>query len=148
MLSSSTKYDIERDKGARSAVFRFDPTQSVTDLAATLEHTRNDAHAIGQEIRLSGDTDTLNWTVGLQYTDVERMADSGFASSWLDDNLDILIGSSVQLTPSLLTNESVAVFSDASYDLTNQLTVSVGARYYEDDIEFSVGTTLLCNSNN
>ena len=143
LLSSTTKYDIEVDEGARTAVLRIAPGFHIpeSDLLADLAYLRSETHAYGQEIRLSGDTDTLNWTVGLQYADAERMSDSGSANSWLDDNLDILFGFPVQLYPTLLTSESVAVFSDVSYDLTNQLTVSVGARYYEDDIEFSVGTT-------
>ncbi|MDB4000949.1 TonB-dependent receptor [bacterium] len=140
LLSSSTKYDIELDEGTRTAVFRFNPEFSETDLAGTLGYLRDDVHAIGQEIRLSGDTDTLNWTVGIQYADVELITTKATTGVWLNDNLDIhsLWFSGAALRTNIVTSKSVAVFSDVSYDLTDQLTVSVGARYYEDELDVNL----------
>ena len=143
LLSSSTKYDIELDEGARTTVFRLIPLYS-TDLLASLSYLRNDTHAYGQEFRLSGDTDSLKWVLGIHYADVELITSTATTGASLSDNLDILsVNFSNPFNSSQLNSESVAVFSDASYDLTNQLTVSVGARYYEDEIELSAGTLRL-----
>ena len=141
LLSSSTKYDIENNEGARTVATHVAPSLSIpeSNLAGTLSTLMDNTHAYGQEIRLSGDTDSLKWILGIQYADVKITTSGGNTSVYLSDSLDILSTPLIPMSRSSVTtvNESVAVFSDASYSLTDQLTVSLGARYYEDEVGFS-----------
>ena len=140
LLSSSTKYDIESNEGAYTSMIRWAPGFHIpeSDLQGSLNNIINNAQAYGQEIRLSGDTDSLKWVLGIQYTDIELTTFSANTGVWLNESLDILSTRfSAPLSSATLVNESVAVFSDASYSLTDQLTVSFGARYYEDEVSLS-----------
>lgn len=150
LLSSTTKYDIDADDGAQTTAVRIAPPFHIleSDLLGTLVYLRKDTHAYGQEIRLSGDTDTLNWTVGILYSDTEVISSTANTAFWLNDNLDIFSPAFAPnpFNSTTFTNESVAVFSDASYSLTDQLTVSLGARYYEDKVGTDFSTKSVNNN--
>ncbi|MEM7568687.1 MAG: TonB-dependent receptor [Pseudomonadota bacterium] len=82
----------------------------------------DDLDQFTQELRLASDDDqALTWQVGFFYfdSDLQVTTDPGFAP------------------PSTVrqTNESWALFGQAAYDLTEQLTVTAGVRYTEDDKE-------------
>ncbi|MEM6411259.1 MAG: TonB-dependent receptor [Pseudomonadota bacterium] len=82
------------------------------------------------EVRLANSEDArLNWTLGFYYFD-EDVTISSF-------NFDTLAGD-VQNGFALQTQEteSIAVFGSASFDVTDQLTLSGGLRWSDDDRDF------------
>jgi iron complex outermembrane receptor protein len=105
---------------------KFDPCEgnSARQTASTL---------FSQELRLSsgGDGD-LQWTVGAYYQDM--------SDRFMDDFRNFDSTSQTPYVPTFIgrysnrdASESVSVFADVSYQLTERLLVGVGGRYFEDD---------------
>jgi iron complex outermembrane receptor protein len=86
----------------------------------------DDLEQITQEVRLASDYGgPLKWQVG---------------AYWFDASFDITTVGPFGFPPSTTVtheNTSWAVFGQASYDLSDALTVTAGARYTEDDKDFS-----------
>ena len=89
-----------------------------------------DIESFSQEIRLASPTfDRFRWLVGLYYFEEERNEDRfRYVNSTLLDN-------PVNLT------ENLAAFAFASYDITDQLSVTAEVRYAEDRLELAAGAT-------
>ena len=98
-------------------------------------YTINDSDQISQEIKLSGTAmnDRLKYSAGIFYFDEDSysfIADRFFGGGLLarDYNVDV---------------ESIAVYFDATYDLTEKLSFMIGGRYTKDeksiDIQAAVG---------
>lgn len=91
--------------------------------ASETQDSIDDLDQFTQELRLASNTaGPLQWQVGFFYFDTEFLASTvgpGFPP----------------LTTLRHTNDSWAIFGQASYDLTERLNVTVGARYTEDDRE-------------
>jgi len=82
-----------------------------------------------QELRFSGESDQLFYQVGLYYLDEAITVDSiDFANS----------GDRIQLTQAQQDTTSFALFGQAEFDLSDQLSITVGARYTDDDKELEV----------
>lgn len=81
-----------------------------------------------QEIRLSQVTDTVDWVAGIYYFDSETDAfgqlghPSGFFGT-------------TPLGDSTIEKESWAIFGDAKFKLSDQLTLAVGLRYTDEEQE-------------
>ncbi len=118
-LTSYTQY---RDEG-NTHYFDFDA--SALDIYHFIFDTRDEIFT--QEFLLSSsDEGRLQWTTGLFYftdeTIYENNRQSIMGSPFMDNG-----GSAV-------TANSIAVFGDMTYALTDNLYLTVGARYSEDDI--------------
>jgi len=88
----------------------------------------DDLDQFTQEIRLASSGDNvLDWQIGFYYFDSDALV------STVGDGFP-------PLTVLRHQNESWAVFGQGSYDLTEQLTITAGMRYTEDDRDFSAVT--------
>lgn len=86
----------------------------------------DEATALTSETRLSNSTDNLDWTVGLYYaveeTDQTSTLNLGaLALQWNSEN----------------ETTSYAVFGELTYALTDSLSLTAGARYTEDEKDYS-----------
>ncbi|PCI28743.1 hypothetical protein COB55_03460 [Candidatus Wolfebacteria bacterium] len=91
-----------------------------------------DIEQLTQELRLASNYEgAFNWQAGLFYFDSELavISDSFGPGS-------VLLSSSTVLH----NNEAYGVFGQVSYDLSDQLTLALGARYTEDEKDFQVLT--------
>ena len=73
---------------------------------------------IAQELRLSGETETYTWQTGL------------FLSNEEGDDRNNTVGRG-QITA--VENESISIFAQGGFNLSDKLSLTVGARYTEDD---------------
>lgn len=78
-----------------------------------------------QEYQLLGSGEKLNWIVGLYYFDEEGEN---------VNNLDFAVSSF--RSGGSFENEAIAAYAQASYDLTNKLSATVGVRYTEEEKSF------------
>ncbi len=93
---------------------------------AVTEDQLRDLRQVTQEIRLASDTsEALSWQVGAFY----------FDSSFGVNTIDGFFGA----TEVFHGNTSWALFGQATYQLTDKLTVTGGLRYTDDEKTFSVG---------
>jgi iron complex outermembrane receptor protein len=106
--------------------------------------------AASQELRLQSNGDNaLDWVLGVylardeletdSYYDVFRVANSG------DPGTDLPQGIGVFGWPFTQDTDSYAVFGQADYDLTENLTATVGLRYSADDKAFHYDSTYASN---
>lgn len=94
----------------------------------TLEYFANqDSRQFSQELRLSGDTDRLNWIVGAYYLNID-----GDYDSFLDA---ATFGGATRNIYSLET-KSWSVFGQLEYDLSDQVKLIGGLRYISDKKTF------------
>lgn len=85
----------------------------------------DDATALISETRLAGSNDNLDWTVGFYYAKEETDQASilglgGLSLAWNSDN----------------TTRSYAVFGELIYRLSDQLALTAGVRYTEDEKDY------------
>ena len=127
LTSSSSHLDIKNYQSSTSILVGQDPlvNSGVISLGIT-----NESKGFAQEVRLaSADSgNALNWLVGAFYSDTDfsnPSDDFGFFFNGFGGSLG---GSKV-----FVTSKSTAIFADVGYDLSEQLTLTVGARYFEDD---------------
>ncbi|WP_229794066.1 TonB-dependent receptor [Arenicella chitinivorans] len=105
---------------------------------AGYSNRNNVGSQFAQELRLVSNADSrLQWTAGIFYRDME--VDLNIPEVVTEFGPDIFVSSYYTHD----TSESLSVFADMSYQLTDRLNVGVGARYFEDDqtqlIEGSTG---------
>lgn len=139
-LTSATGYSTFEDNGQRDQ----------TDLLISLEYSyetfptftaftneQGEEERINQELRLVSTTDgPLNWIVGAFYNNLQTTGFSAeftpgyaqFAGFNRPDNLEYFSQSFVDL-------EETAFFGEIGYDITEKLTVTLGARYYDYELE-------------
>jgi len=109
-----------------------------------------DLKQFSQELRLSGDTDDLQWQVGGYYMDVEMDADALTIGA---PNIDLSFGlfeAGIISAPTVfddfpfdgrsdreynLTVENVSIFGQVDYELAKDLTLTAGLRYSKDTKE-------------
>lgn len=120
------------------------------DLDGTSHHlgdfnSLGDLKSINQEIRLSGVTDALEWIIGANYTHAD-VVDNQVS--------DVSEGTAVQPIPTLppfdvfglisdTEVDTYAIFGNAEYEITDQLSLVGGLRYTESDRSFSGCSTAL-----
>jgi len=129
LISSSSKHEQEA-RGENSQFIGF----SFASVEALGENFLLNAKSFTQDIRLTSnhgsDENTLfDWTLGVFYNDSENQ--NGYDAFWLA----FLPGAPFDVGSVLIENttKSIAYYADASYDVTSQLTIGLGARYFEDD---------------
>ncbi len=92
-----------------------------------------DADQISQEFRLSGQSENLTWVTGLYYFSEDIDRDERFFTYW-DPTTHLAafnIGDVSFLQKAL--NESFAAFGQFTWDMTDALALTLGARYTKDD---------------
>jgi len=139
-LTSATGFSTFEDNGMRDQ----------TDLLITLDYSyetfptftaftneQGEEERINQELRLVSTTDgPFNWIAGAFYNKLET---TGFSAEFTPgyaqfqgfnrpDNLEYFSQSFTDL-------EETAFFGEIGYDFTDKLTVTVGARYYDYELE-------------
>ena len=100
-----------------------------------------DLQVFSQELRLSGESDRLNWVAGLYYSydDMDEyyhyfMSDSLYGLGGVAFGIQPFAGAPIlELdTKYQQETESAAIFGHAEYDLTDELTFVIGARYTDE----------------
>jgi iron complex outermembrane receptor protein len=124
LISATTYIDQRRDY---TIGFVGSPVTFINGLEGT-DTIDDRSDVFSQEVRLvsSGDG-PFNYTVGVFYRDIE---------SRLVDAFDVRLPSGFLIrgvTGDVGTSESVSVFVDASYAVTDRLTLGAGVRYFEDE---------------
>lgn len=147
-VSSYTNRDIlvSRDASALSGSVSVDlgyPDAAVL-LPSNLRDT-TDLETITQEVRFASDTDgPFQWVVGGFYSDTSRFYRQRLPTPGYDGFTDATLGAG---TSAAVANgfpadspfnsdlpydiEQVAIFGEASYDITDALTFTAGGRYYD-----------------
>lgn len=107
----------------------------VPGLSEVIDGANEEADQFSQEFRLSGDTGSIKWVGGLFYIKENVERDETFVTWW--DPITPLAG----LSPGDVTyfqdatTESYAIFGQATWNATEALAFTLGARYTEDDKE-------------
>ncbi|MGB5723651.1 MAG: TonB-dependent receptor [Parasphingorhabdus sp.] len=150
-MTSVTSYTdreilVSRDASALSGSVSVDlgfPAAAVT-LPSNLRDT-TDVSQVSQEVRFASDNDSaFQWVVGGYYSSVKRRYKQRLPTPGYDAFTDATLGAG---TSAAVANgfpadspfnsdldydiEQFAAFGEASYDLTDALTVTAGGRYYD-----------------
>jgi iron complex outermembrane receptor protein len=123
------EWDINDNFTFRSiTALRDDLSEGVIDFDST-EQPSFDAWVVydnkqfSQEFQLQFDTDRMTGVAGLYYLDASAL-----------NAFDVLIfGGTTSFTLSDVDTETWALFGEATFDLTDRLSLTVGARYTEDE---------------
>ena len=89
-----------------------------------------------QEFQLLGGSDRLNWVVGVYYHDLEELAKDQIWETW---DMPGPICPRIRTCPryrhaeNLIVTEDTAIFAEVVFDLTEQLSLTVGARSSKED---------------
>ena len=96
-----------------------------------------------QELRLDGETGIVQWVVGATYQGSETFEFSN-VNIESSSNVQNSFGVKFSDASSRIANDisSMAVFASADWQLTDQLTLTTGARYTQSELDF-VGCTFL-----
>lgn len=117
------------------------PSLTSSTLTQAEDHT-----GLTQELRFaSGQDQRLRWLAGLYYLDDDtqrsvRNTATSFLPGGAGSLRDILDGDYEQFGRGISKN--YAIFGDASYDLTDDLTLSVGGRYTRDEKDWDLDTVV------
>ena len=105
--------------------------------------TRNDSSQFSQELRLDNHAgaDALRWLTGIYYLNDDHDRQDG--REWFQEDLSVF-GPGPPFSPTAVTavsnnqTESVGVFGELAYDLSDRLTGTVGLRYSYDEKDFVI----------
>lgn len=88
-----------------------------------------------QELRLSGNSDSLDWLVGVYYMDIkfDRLTHFNFPLG----SFGLPPGFDFEFNMQKYDTESKAVFFDGTWNVTERARISLGARYTEDDLSMA-----------
>lgn len=100
-----------------------------------------DAAQISQEIRLSGNTDSLNWVTGIYYLGIDIDDANGAEVKFYNDAFGIPFGDNGEIfgiaSPYQQDKNSFSVFAQVEYEVTDTMTLIGGVRYIRDKVEHS-----------
>ncbi|ETN92764.1 hypothetical protein U062_00643 [Gammaproteobacteria bacterium MOLA455] len=127
LTSSTSKIEFGTDPFNSSSSVNQDPLSN-SGLAVIGSFV--DIGGFTQEIRLQGVTDNkqLDWVVGAFYSDIDSEVGAEDFGFYVEG-----AGGSFGSFDERETSESIALFASVDYHLSQQLTLTVGARYFEDD---------------
>lgn len=94
-----------------------------------------DADQVSQEFRLSSETDTLKWVTGLFYFKENVDQTERFVTYWDSSTPFTAFNPGDVSFIQDATSESFAVFGQVTWDITQALALTVGARYNKDEKE-------------
>ena len=89
-----------------------------------------------QEFQILGSSDRLDWVVGVFYHDLEALAKDQIWETW---DMPGAICPRIRTCPryrhaeNLIATKDTAIFAEVVFSLTEQLSLTVGARYSEED---------------
>ena len=138
-FSGVLTWDINDSLTLRSiTAFRNYDYESFRDLDATFLVMQNtwyhrEIEETTQEFQLLGSGDRYSWVVGLYYFERDRFEKFNGWQRWE------LTGTTVPTSPRPRNNldrivtEDTAIYAEVTFDLTEQLTLTVGGRYSEED---------------
>ena len=101
---------------------------------------QSDIEAFSQEIRLSGVTESTTWIVGVYFSDDDVESDTPQLPSFnTGTNTAHLFGAGLQgvNNPTVQDGQSWAVFAHTEWTLADQLNLTVGLRYTEDEKDYA-----------
>ena len=127
LTSSSSSTDVELFQASDQASLGVFDRANINNLFTVKSYA--------QELRLAGTSNDIDWVIGGFYTDSEEIQsnDQEIYSAGV-----FLFGSSGFKGTG--TSEATAIFGNLSYHLNDQLTLSLGARSYEDDRSFEISS--------
>ncbi|MDB9951895.1 TonB-dependent receptor [Porticoccaceae bacterium] len=128
LTSSTSQIEFGIDPYNYSTRVNQDP---VSNAGVTIAEIFVDTEGFTQEIRLQGVTgnNKLDWVVGAFYSDIDVKQGREDISIYTEGVFGLSLGSFNERE----TSESRAIFTSIDYHLSQQLTFTVGARYFEDD---------------
>lgn len=95
-----------------------------------------DADQFSQELRLSSSEGPFQWTLGGFYTTSDRTMVAEYEYAYAP-NGDLYSGGGFLVEDlyylSASSSETVSLFADAAYDITDRLTLGAGIRYFRDE---------------
>lgn len=100
-----------------------------------------DVKQFSQELRLSGEGDHLTWVTGFYYLNLDIMDSNGtYSPGWFDDFLPAALGVTPAdlggtngiLNPYTTDSSSWSLFGQASYNVSEALTLTAGFRWIEE----------------
>ena len=94
---------------------------------------------VSQELRLNGAAETLKWVTGLYYLDIDHNI-LNVTNLYNDPGFGVLLPAAYQQH-----TQSFAIFGQGDYDLTRQLTVSLGLRGINDSKSMHNVSTCVSN---
>lgn len=131
-LTSSTSY-VEQDHQYPFAYYGGPETVYMGEYYGN-DARYNPARQFTQELRLaSTGGGKFDWTLGVYYADMSREVNADFEYIYSG----ILYSGLTSYEES--TSESYSVFGDASYRITDNLTIGGGVRYFEDERTYTEG---------
>jgi len=101
-----------------------------------------DVEQFSQELRLSGGDDAFNWVTGFYYLDLNINDSNGtYSPGWFEDFLPVafgvtpadLGGTNGLLNPYTTETTSWSIFGQATYAVTETLSLTAGFRWIEED---------------
>lgn len=111
-----------------------------------------DASQFSQELRIDGSSGPIKWVAGLYYLDIDiNDSNGGIAPGFIDD-FGELLGAGPLATdgvangisaPYTQETQSYSGFGQIDWELTDQLELTLGARYIVDDREFAYANQLV-----
>ena len=108
----------------------IDSDQSPTP--AAIFQSDGDIEQFSQELRLSGNTERLNWVTGFYYLGINTDHVQGLAGNPNSPPEVLLQGIEIN-TSSQLETDSFSVFAQGDYQLTDALTIIAGARIIQEN---------------
>lgn len=127
------------NEGQPITVQSFFPGQPAgADLPVFNFRTDQQFSQISQEFRFSGDTDSLLWQAGFYYLDIDTENEAevyGLAAWWTGGPASNFQPSQRAATNWDVTTETWSVFGQVEFLLTDNLTLTTGLRWTEDEKE-------------
>lgn len=154
--NGSLHVDYDFDWGALVSVsdykkftknFSMDVEASPTSL---VEYgTKADTRSFTQELRLSGNNDTLNWTVGAYYLDIDAQSSNGFLAPAYSvfSSLFGATTTGIDLVNSFrLKTQSGSIFGQVEYEVVPRFTVIVGGRLIREHQEYDFSSSAMADT--
>ena len=127
--STVTREYIEDSDASPAPVFSF--------------YLSTDAEQFSQEFRFTGGDENTNWVAGLYYMDLEvNDGNGGESEPFFDPVSDTPALSGID-NPYTTTSESVSVYGQVEYDLSDSLSVVAGLRWISEDKTHSYQNNLV-----
>lgn len=128
---TTSSYDTNRDL-TTALPAAFPPFMVPRAIAQSIYRVRSQAFT--QEVRVVSNGDSeLKWTLGGYFKHETRAVEDGFVF-----NVPAIQTVDRPLSHSDQKGDAWAVFADVDFDLTDQLSIQAGLRYFKDDKTFSV----------
>ena len=127
--STVTREYIEDSDASPAPVFSF--------------YLSTDAEQFSQEFRFTGGNENTNWVAGLYYMDLEvNDGNGGESEPFFDPVSDTPALSGID-NPYTSTSESISVYGQAEYDLSDSLSLVAGLRWISEDKTHSYQNNLV-----